>query len=55
VGQQVIVLIVELNTLHGDSDHLCARDIDGTGHELVVVELSCTQEQAGTELTPRNN
>ena len=51
VRQEVVVGIAQLDALHGDRHHLCARSLDSAGHKVVVVELSCSQKQTRVELT----
>ena len=46
VGQEVVLLVFELNALHGYSDHLAFRCLDGLSHEGVVVEFACAEKKA---------
>ena len=52
--EQVVLLVFEFDTLHGNGYHFCFRSLDGFCHELVVVELSCSEEEAGVELSSCN-
>ena len=46
VGEEVVLLVFQFDALHGDGYHLCLRGLDGLCHEIVVVELSCSEEKA---------
>ena len=53
--QHVVFLVLKLDAFHGDGHHLGAGSENGFFHDLVGVEFSCSQEQAGVEFFSRNH